>query len=281
MSKPFIKWAGGKYRLADKLIQYLPSKFDSSRNTYIEPMVGSGGFFFKHAPKQAYLSDINENLINTYNVIKNDVQYLIMKLEVHASKHDANYFYKMRDKFNKLVKEKGDPVDIAALFIYLNRTCFNGLYRENSNGEFNVPIGDYKNPLVADIGNLGSVHYLLQDITIKCHGYEHIKPNEGDFVYFDPPYIPLDKTSFTKYSSDDFVEKDHRKLADFCSKLDDDGVFFMISNSSTKLTKEIYSQFTLKEIQVMRTIAGSHSKRGMANELIITNYNNFAQKELF
>ena len=131
--KPFIKWAGGKYRLADKLIQYLPSKFDSSRNTYIEPMVGSGGFFFKHAPKQAYLSDINENLINTYNIIKNDVESLILKLEMHQSEHADTYFYEMRDEFNKLVKEKGDPVDVAALFIYLNRTCFNGLYRENSN----------------------------------------------------------------------------------------------------------------------------------------------------
>jgi len=279
--KPFIKWAGGKYRLANKLILYLPAEFNSSENTYIEPMVGSGGFFFKYAPKQAYLSDINQNLINTYDIIKNDVESLITRLEVHQFKHSDTYFYEMRDEFNKLIKEKGDSLDLAALFIYLNRTCFNGLYRENSNGEFNVPIGSYKNPLICDEDNLRSAYKVLQDITIECHGYEHIKPEKGDFVYLDPPYIPLDKTSFTKYSSDDFAEKDHRNLVDFCSKLNDDGIFFMISNSSTPLTKEIYGQFTLKEIQVMRTIAGSHSKRGMAKELIITNYTDFAQKELF
>jgi DNA adenine methylase len=279
--KPFIKWAGGKYRLANKLISFLPAEFNPSKNTYIEPMAGSGGFFFNYAPKQAYLSDINQNLINTYNTIKNDVEGLILKLEIHQFKHEGDYFYEMRDEFNKLVKENGDSVELAALFIYLNRTCFNGLYRENSNGEFNVPIGSYKNPLISDQNNLRSVHQILQDITIKCHGYEHIKPNEGDFVYFDPPYIPLDKTSFTKYSSDDFGEKDHRNLVDFCCKLSNNGIYFMISNSNTPLTKEIYSQFTLQEIQVMRTIAGSHSNRGMAKELIITNYNKFAQKELF
>ena len=279
--KPFIKWAGGKYRLADKLIPLIPSSFKPSKNTYIEPMVGSGGFFFKYAPKQSYLSDINQNLIITYNIIKNDVNTLISSLKEHQELHNKEYFYDQRKKFNELITNSGSDIDIASLFIYLNRTCFNGLYRENSKGEFNVPIGSYKNPLICDEMNLLYVNKILQNIIIKCHGYEHIKPKEGDFVYFDPPYIPLDKTSFTKYSSDDFGEKDHRNLADFCCKLSKNGIFFMISNSNTKLTKEIYSQFTLKEIQVMRTIAGSHSKRGMANELIITNYDNFGQKELF
>ncbi|MDC3013441.1 DNA adenine methylase [Candidatus Marinimicrobia bacterium] len=281
MTKPFIKWAGGKYRLADKFIPLLPLKFNSTESQYFEPMIGSGGFFFKYLPQKAYLSDINFNLINTYNVIKNDVENLIVNLKIHEFQHDGKYFYKMRDKFNKLIKNNEDLTEIAALFIYLNRTCFNGLYRENSKGEFNVPIGKYKNPTICNEKNLRSVNKLLKNIEIKCHGYDSIKPNEGDFVYFDPPYIPLEKTSFTKYSSDDFFEKDHRLLMNFCRKLDQNGVYFMISNSNTSLTKEIYSNFNIKEIQVMRTIAGSHSKRGIAKELVITNYSDFAQQELF
>tara|TARA_Y100000768_G_C23985251_1_gene688417 strand:+ start:833 stop:1678 length:846 start_codon:yes stop_codon:yes gene_type:complete len=281
MTKPFIKWAGGKYRLADKFIPLLPLKFNNTESQYFEPMIGSGGFFFKYLPQKAYLSDINYNLVNTYNVIKNDVENLIVNLKIHEFQHDKKYFYKMRDKFNKLIKNNEDLTDIAALFIYLNRTCFNGLYRENSKGEFNVPIGKYKNPTICNEKNLRSVNKLLKNIEIKCHGYDDIKPNKGDFVYFDPPYIPLEKTSFTKYSSDDFFEKDHRLLMNFCRKLDQNGVYFMISNSNTSLTKEIYSNFNIKEIQVMRTIAGSHSKRGIAKELVITNYSDFAQQELF
>ena len=281
MSKPFVKWAGGKYRLADKLIPFMPAEFISSKNTYIEPMVGSGGFFFKYAPKHAYLSDINENLITTYNVIKNDVNSLITQLKVHQFRHRGTYFYEMRDKFNEVVKKGGDPLRIASLFIYLNRTCFNGLYRENSKGEFNVPKGKYKNPLICDAQNLLLVNKTLQPVDIQCHGYEKIKPKKGDLVYFDPPYLPLEETSFTKYSSEDFSEKDHVTLKQFCNKLDQKGIFFMISNSNTELTKEIYSDFNILELQVMRTIAGSHSKRGMADEVLITNYTDFVQKELF
>tara|TARA_B100000427_G_C15494086_1_gene589017 strand:+ start:86 stop:931 length:846 start_codon:yes stop_codon:yes gene_type:complete len=281
MSKPFIKWAGGKYRLADKLIPVMPDKFNPSKNTYIEPMAGSGGFFFKYGPKHAYLSDINQNLITVYNVIKNNVEDLILELKIHESGHGKTYFKKMSDEFNETVKKKGDPLKIASLFIYLNRTCFNGLYRENSKGEFNVPIGSYKNPIICDKTNLLSVSKILNSVEIGCHGYDKIKPKKGDFVYFDPPYLPLEKNSFTKYSKDDFKEKDHVTLKRFCNKLDKRGILFMISNSSTDLTKEIYSDFNIREIEVMRTIAGSHDKRGLVKEVVITNYTDFAQKELF
>ena len=131
-AKPFIKWAGGKYRLAESLIKFIPTNFDLNNNTYVEPMVGSGGFFFKYEPKNAYLSDINKNLITTYDVIKNDVGSLIDSLKKYKKLHNKTYFKKQRTLFNKLTKERENDLEIASLFIYLNKTCFNGLYRENS-----------------------------------------------------------------------------------------------------------------------------------------------------
>jgi len=276
MSKPFVKWAGGKYRLADKLIPFLSGEFTSSKNTYIEPMVGSGGFFFKYAPKHAYLSDINQNLITTYNVIKNDVNSLITHLKQHKDLHNKEYFYKQRDLFNELIKKGDNHLNIASLLIYLNRTCFNGLYRENSKGEFNVPMGDYKNPTICDEENLLSVNKILQSVEIGCHGYEKSinKVKKGDFVYIDPPYIPLDPLSFTKYSKDDFGKKQHEELSNFCDSIDKKGAYFMLSNSDTKKTQEIYlreGRFS-KKFKVSRSIASKAENRVKAKELIITNY---------
>jgi len=276
MSKPFVKWAGGKYKLANKLIPFMPAEFTSSKNTYIEPMVGAGGFFFKYAPKHAYLSDINQNLITTYNVIKNDVNSLITHLKQHKDLHNKEYFYKQRNLFNELIKKGDNHLNIASLLIYLNRTCFNGLYRENSKGEFNVPMGDYKNPTICDEENLLSVNKILQSVEIGCHGYEKSinKVKKGDFVYIDPPYIPLDPLSFTKYSKDDFGKKQHKELSDFCDSIDKKGAYFMLSNSDTVLTDEIYmrkGRFS-KSFLVSRTIASNAKKRAKAEEVIITNY---------
>ena len=282
MSKPFIKWAGGKYRLADKLIPVMPDKFNPSKNTYIEPMAGSGGFFFKYGPKHAYLSDINQNLITTYNVIKNDVKNLIKSLKQHKELHNKDYFYKNRDLFNELIQKGDDHLNIASLFIYLNRTCFNGLYRENSKGEFNVPIGSYKNPTICDEENLLSVNKILQSTDIACHGYEESinRVKEGDFVYIDPPYIPLDPVSFTKYSKDDFGKAQHKELSAFCDLIDKKGGYFMLSNSDTELTKEIYmnSERICYKFEVMRTIASKSENRVKAKEVIITNYGEFDAK---
>ena len=276
MSKPFVKWAGGKYRLSDKLIPLIPSSFDPSKNTYIEPMVGSGGFFFKYAPKQAYLSDINQNLITTYNIIKNDVNTLISSLKEHQDLHNKEYFYDQRKKFNELITNNGNDGEIASLFIYLNRTCFNGLYRENSKGEFNVPIGSYKNPTICHEENLLSVSKILQSVEIHCHGYEQSLNmiNEGDFVYIDPPYIPLDPLSFTKYSKDDFGKKQHIQLSDFCDAIHKKDAFYMLSNADTELTDKIYLQDSRykENFLVSRTIASNANKRNKAKEVIITNY---------
>lgn len=279
-AKPFVKWAGGKYRLADQLIPLLPKRFDHLKNTYIEPMAGSGGFFFKYAPKHAYLSDINKNLITTYNIIKNDVNTLILRLKEYQELHSKEYFYNQRKKFNKLIANTGSDTEIASLFIYLNRTCFNGLYRENSKGEFNVPIGkDSKGklfPVNYDKDNLLAVSEILQSVEIGCHGYENsiTKVKEGDFVYIDPPYIPLDHLSFTKYSKDDFGKKEHEQLSDFCDSLSNKGAYFMLSNSDTKNTREIYLKegcFS-KEFSVNRSISSKPKSRVKAKELIITNY---------
>jgi len=288
-AKPFVKWAGGKYKLANDLKKLIHKEFDITKNTYFEPMVGSGGFYFNFAPHNAYLSDINQNLIATYNSIKTDVKALIKKLEEHQKNHNKDYFYEMRDKYNEI--KDVNSVDVASLLIYLNRTCFNGLYRENSNGKFNVPIGSYKNPTICDSQNLLQVHKNLQSVNIECHGYEqiikHVK--KGDFIYIDPPYIPLDPTSFTKYSKDDFGIEDHNSLSNFCDELDKLEAYYMLSNSDTELTEKIYykineknGQFLIFEDEhdnrfsdkflVSRTIASKSKNRQKAKEVVITNY---------
>lgn len=276
MSKPFVKWAGGKFRLAEQLIPFIPKSFDSSINKYIEPMVGSGGFFFKYAPNNAYLSDINNNLVITYNIIKNDVKSLIKLLKKHKKLHSKDYFYNSRDRFNSLIKIDNVDLEVASLFIYLNRTCFNGLYRENSKGEFNVPIGSYKNPLICDEENLKLVSKVLENVEVCCHGFDDSLKNikTGDFVYLDPPYIPIDTSSFTKYSKNDFGLKHHEDLSSFCDKINEKGAFFMLSNSDTEFTNDIYlkeGRF-VERFLVNRSIASKASNRKKAKEVIITNY---------
>jgi len=289
---PFIKWAGGKYRLADNLMKYLPANFDPKKNTYIEPMVGSGGFFFKYAPNNAYLSDINPNLIITYKVIQNDVESLISALKVHENNHhkhqeqnSKDYYYEKREEFNQLKSSGQDLIGIAALFIYLNKSCFNGLYRENSKGGFNVPMGDYKSTdskkVICNEDNLLLAHKILRNVTVSCHEYEDTLKviKEGDFVYLDPPYLPLDISSFTKYSKNDFGKNNHLELNAFCDAINDRGAYFMLSNSDTDLTQKIY----LKEgrysqhFEVGRSISGKIDASGKkfkakAKELIVTNY---------
>ena len=280
-AKPFVKWAGGKYRLADKLIPLISKKFNPLKNTYIEPMAGSGGFFFKYAPKYAYLSDINQNLITTYKTVRNDVHDLIMQLEHHRELHvDEEYFYQQRKLFNQLIKKGGSELKIASLFIYLNKTCFNGLYRENSKGEFNVPVGKNSKgqllPMAYDKDNLLALSELLKSVDIACHGYQNAidKVKKGDFVYIDPPYIPLDHISFTQYSKGDFGIKEHKELSTFCDYIDSKEAYFMLSNSDTKDTRDIYLKegcFS-KEFVVSRSIASKAKNRTKAKELIITNY---------
>jgi DNA adenine methylase len=279
--KPFIKWAGGKYKLAEQLLEHLPKSFNHNKNKLIEPMVGSGGFFFRLSPKRAYLSDINKNLITTYEVVKNNVEDLTMKLESYKKLHlNEEYYKEQRNLFNELIKEDKNKLEIAALFIYLNKTCFNGLYRENSKGEFNVPVGRNSNgdllPMSVDISNLFNVSKLLKDVDLCCHSYEKClgQIKRGDFVYIDPPYIPVDVASFTQYSKSNFGLTEHIELSSFLEQISEKGAFFMLSNSDTEDTREIYNNKTWKiaKYSVSRSIASNAKNRGKAKEVVITNF---------
>ncbi|MFH0869624.1 MAG: DNA adenine methylase [archaeon] len=270
----FVKWAGGKQQLIEQFKPLFPKKF----NRYFEPFVGSGAVAFfviqNLKPKEVFLSDTNEELINAFNVIKTDVERLIVELKQHKEYHLADgkeYYYEIRS-----VSPNDLPLlERAARFIYLNRTCFNGLYRVNSKNQFNVPMGDYKNPDVVQEDKLRRIAELLKNVTIKVMSFEKIADlaKEGDFVYFDPPYHPLDaKPSFTTYTKDNFVEKDQKKLAEIFRKLSEKGCFCMESNSDTKLIKEIYADFKIHTVKARRMINSKAEGRGEINEVVVTNY---------
>ena len=273
--KPFIKWVGGKRQLLKQfrdLGLYPPEGFDPEVNTYFEPFVGGGAVFFDLLPQKAKLSDMNMELIITYNVIKNNVEELILDLQKHPVNKD--YFLDIRAK--KL--EELSEIEIASRFIYLNRTCFNGMYRVNSKGQFNVPFGRYKNPLICDDINLRRVSSALQNTRITHQDYKQIlsEAKKGDFLYLDPPYYPVSKTSsFTSYTAQSFLEKEQIELRDTIKELSKRGCLIMLSNSDTPFINEIYSG--IKNIKINKILAGRSinskaSGRGKITEVLITNY---------
>jgi len=277
--KPFVKWVGGKRQLLEqfKLMNlYPPEKFDPKTGKYFEPFVGGGAVFFDLLPKKAFLSDMNNELVITYNVIKNNVESLIKSLKKH--KNTKEYFINIRVKeVNKLT-----AIEIASRFIYLNRTCFNGLYRVNSHGGFNVPFAGNKNPLICDEINLRKISKALKYIEIKKQDYKEVlkKAKKGDFIYFDPPYYPINKTSsFTSYTKEAFLEKEQIELRDTFSELTKRGCFVMLSNSDTPFINKIYSEIKIKGklIRINKVFAGrainsKGSGRGKITEVLITNY---------
>lgn len=273
--KPFIKWVGGKRQLLKQfrnLGLYPPEDFDPITNTYFEPFVGGGAVFFDLLPKKAELSDLNKELIVTYNVVKNDVEELIKALKKH--KHDKNYYLEIRAKKT----EELSNLDIASRFIYLNRTGFNGLYRVNKQGGFNVPFGRYSNPLICDEENLIRVSKSLQDASIRHQDYKAVLKcaKKEDFVYFDPPYFPVSKTaSFTSYTAETFLEKEQIELRDTFLELHKRGCFVMLSNSDTPFINEVYSG--IKGVKISKVVAGrainsKASGRGRITEVLVTNY---------
>lgn len=274
-AKPFVKWVGGKRQLLQQfkdLGLYPPGGFNPIKNTYYEPFVGGGAVFFDLLPKNAVLSDLNKELVITYNVIKNDVGALVRSLKKH--KNEKDYFLKIRAKDTKKLSD----VEIASRFIYLNRTCFNGLYRVNKSGGFNVPFGDNKNPLICDAGNLPKVSIALKSVQIKHQDYKEVlkKAKKGDFIYFDPPYYPISKTaSFTSYTADSFLDKEQIELRDTFIELHKRGCFVMLSNSDTPFINKIYSG--IKGVKINKVFAGrainsKGSGRGRISEVLITNY---------
>lgn len=263
---PFVKWVGGKRSIIDELKSRLPSDISE----YYEPFVGGGALFFavQSRIETAVLSDVNTDLLLTYQVIKKDVEKLIEKLKVHQENHDEKYYYKIRSQHNLV-----DPVEVAARFIYLNKTCFNGLYRVNKKGEFNVPIGRYTNPNVVHELNLRACQIALEKATIKLQSYDKIKPSAGAFVYFDPPYHPTSETAyFTQYSKGGFSEKDQIALRDFFAKLAKQGVNVMLSNSNTPFVQDLYKGYNIAIIDAPRNVNCKPNKRNSVEEVLITNY---------
>jgi DNA adenine methylase len=262
--RPFLKWAGGKGKLIQQYIPYFPKKF----KTYYEPFLGGAAVFFYLNPPSAALTDINAELVNAYRCVRDNVEELILNLEVHQLRHCRDYYYEVRQSPGVTNIEK------AARLIYLNKTCFNGLYRENSKGAFNVPIGKYKNPKICNPALLRSVSAALQNAQINVRPFEDILEHASscdDFVYFDPPYHPLSPTSnFTAYSRYSFIQDDQIRLKYVFAELAERGVKVMLSNSDCQFIRELYRDFNINSIIAPRLINSDARKRGNITELLIT-----------
>lgn len=275
----FVKWAGGKKQLLPQFKAYFPSKIER----YFEPFVGGGAVAFHvikyYKPVFAYLSDSNDELVNTYKVIRDNVDGLIERLKEHKKKHSKEFYYKVRAQNPKILSD----LERAARFIYLNKTCFNGLYRVNSKGEFNVPIGSYKDPVVYSEKELREISQLLKGVALETKQFYEIesKVESGDFVYFDPPYYPISKTSsFTSYTQEDFLDAEQKRLAELFKTLDKRGAKVMLSNSDSDFIKSLYKGYSTNIVRASRMINCDASGRGKINEVVITNYRNTPQKRV-
>jgi len=262
---PILKWAGGKTRLMSELISRLPESWEG----YYEPFVGGGALFFRMGPTPARISDLNMELVNVYTVTRDRVNALIAALQ--GLEYDRDTYYGMRG----LDPESLDPVARAARMIYLNRTCFNGLYRVNRRGQFNVPMGRYRDPVICQTERLLKASARLQQADIVHAGYADAvsDASEGDFIYFDPPYQPLTSTAnFTSYTAGAFDEDDQATLAKTFTELGERGVKCMLSNSDTPLIRELYSEHHIDQVMAPRAISRTASGRTAVAEVIVRNY---------
>ncbi len=271
---PVLKWVGGKRQLFETFKPLFPKRIRSY--TYCEPFLGGGAIFFKLQPRTAYINDINEDLIQVYRVIRADVEKLIEALATF--KNDAETFYSVRDldrdkeKFSRL-----SEVERAARIIYLNKTCFNGLYRVNNAGEFNTPFGNYRNPNIVNAPTLRAVNQYLSsaDVKLTSCDYAEVLGNipKKTFVYLDPPYDPVSTTaSFTGYVKGGFNRDEQIRLRDRCDDLTERGIKFMLSNSDTEFIRELYFAYNIVSVKAKRAVNSVASKRGDVNELVIRNY---------
>jgi len=266
--RPFIKWVGGKTQLLRELARRIPNDV----NRYYEPFLGGGALFFYLQPKAAVLTDINADLITLYTVIRDDVEALIDDMGQHV--YEKDYYYRLRSADRTVDYQTWTAVQRASRLIYLNKTCYNGLYRVNSKGQFNVPFGRYTNPTILDAGNLRACHRALQGIEIKQADFRNVKAvaQPGDFVYFDPPYAPLSATAnFTGYTKDGFDGDMQYALRDLCRELDRKGVRFMMSNSSAPLVLDLYAEFSPDLVYATRLINSKAGRRGKIPEVLVTN----------
>ena len=290
--KPFVKWVGGKSQLVEQIEKMLPTDGENVLTKYAEPMVGGGALFFsilsKYDFEELYISDINAELINAYQAVKNDVGNLIAKLNemqmlfLPMDENGRKYFYyTVRERFNSTTLTEETATKKAAQFIFLNKTCFNGLYRVNRKGQFNVPMGAYKNPTICDDENLRNIHEALQNVTIVCGDYSLSKSfiDKETFVYLDPPYRPISETSaFTSYNIDAFDDNEQIRLAKFIDEINLSGAKIVLSNSDPKNVNEednffddLYKNYKINRVEASRAINSKGDKRGKINELLICN----------
>lgn len=290
--KPFVKWVGGKSQLVEELEKYILSSKGVCKRKYAEPMVGGGALFFdvlaRYSFEEYYISDVNPELINAYNVIRGKVEPLIERLQdmqMTFLPMDASgrkyFYYSLREKFNRLSLRSDTALEKAADFIFLNKTCFNGLYRVNRKGLFNVPMGSYKNPKICDEENLRDIHEALQKVEIVCGDYTLSKSfiDEDTFVYLDPPYRPISETSaFTSYNRETFDDEEQRRLAAFIKEITDMHAKVVLSNSDPKnineednFFDELYQGYQIKRVSASRMINCNAERRGKIKELIICN----------
>lgn len=300
IAKPFLKWAGGKTQLIQQFENFFPKELKEGEiSEYVEPFLGGGAIFFyviqNYKIQKAYLSDVNEELILLYKVVQNDVEKLIELLEALATEflkrneqENHNLFYSIRKNYNQNRKEinfkKYSPnwIERASQLIFLNKTCFNGLYRVNQKGGFNVPFGRYKTPKILDTENLLRTAEIFQNVEFQVSDFEKIgeKVTENSFVYFDPPYRPISQTaSFTSYTKGDFNDSDQMRLASFFEELHKKDAKLMLSNSDPKnenpnddFFEKLYSGFSIGRVLANRMINCNGSRRGQIFELLIKNY---------
>lgn len=291
MVHPFVKWVGGKRQILKEITACFPTEFGNTLTKYAEPFVGGGAVLFyvlsNYNLQNVYINDINSKLINCYNVIKfypHELIEILQQLEnnylAYSVEERKKNFYLERLLFN--TKKFLIPYDIeqAARFIFLNKTCFNGLYRVNKKGEFNVPAGAYKNPKICDAENLQQVHLKLQNVEICCGDYQKANSfiDNKTLVYFDPPYLPISPTSnFTSYNENNFSIKDQIKLAHYVRKMANKGAKIILSNSNPQnsnscedFVNTFYKNFKIQEIQAKRVINSNYKKRGYISEVIIS-----------
>jgi DNA adenine methylase len=270
-ASPFLKWVGGKAKLERAFAPLYPPGVALMR--HVEPFMGGGALFFARAPARALLCDINVDLVDTYQAVRDEVELVLQQLQELAKQHGEQGYYEARERYN--ARDHASRAERAALFIYLNKTCFNGLYRVNKRGHFNVPMGRYAKPAIADASTLRAASARLAGVDVRCSPFQALvelaKP--GDFIYLDPPYEPVSSTAnFTAYARDGFSQDDQRTLRDVFRELDRRGSKLMLSNSDAPLIRELYSAYKIDEVFAARAVSCDPGKRGPVRELVVRNY---------
>lgn len=272
--RPYLKWAGGKRQLLPEIRARLPR--DWKKRAYFEPFVGAGAVLFALTPQNAVVNDYNTQLILTYRAVRDDVDGLIARLEEHRARHSREYYYEVRARDRDPAFLESSDTEKAARLIYLNKTCFNGLYRVNSQGLFNVPCGSYKHPSVCEEPVIRAVSGYLNGSGVRLLSGDFAGAvtgaDEHAFVYFDPPYHSADNTNFTGYQAPGFNEDEQRRLRDVFAALTEKGARCMLSNSDTPFIRALYKGYRVETIQARRTINSDTAKRGAVNEVLVRNW---------